>query len=239
MSFRFQNNGDRLELIGPSAFLNGLSEITVISFIRADPSMIGTDRGWLTSIDPDGTDNCITQRFDNAGFLGGADDCIKLGVSTDTGESNLETLDNTQVTGFFSVAHRWQSGQVVEPYVNGELAGVTADSGIVGNLTANSTTFELGRAGKDTSASLSWSGDVFYARVYDRYLSPEEISTIYYCGGSDGIFDGLILYWQAFGPVGATIPNVQVIKDLTKTKADGQPVNNPTWGATPVKRRRQ
>ena len=78
--------------------------------------------------------------------------------------------------------------------------------------TINSATFASQQAGNLSlgvtagGSSQGWHGGIDDVRVYDYVSTQEEIQTIYTCKGTDGIFDGLSLWYQLIeGDEGAVV----------------------------------
>ena len=102
-------------------------------------------------------------------------------------------------------------------YVDGVLVNTVNSATFAGQQSANLT---LGvTAGGSTQG---WVGGIDDVRVYDFIATQPEIQTIYACRGTDGIFDGLSLWYQLKeGVEGAT-----VAETLYNTGQDGQSAPN-------------
>ena len=83
------------------------------------------------------------------------------------------------------------TGTTRRSYINGvmdnEVTGATFATDQVANLSLGVT---AGGSGE------GWYGGIDDIRVYDRVMSVEEIQTIHACRGTDGVKDGLSLWYQ-------------------------------------------
>lgn len=206
MSLSCSNNGGFLESL--STILSaGATECTLSTWIKSN--VTGVDLGWITHAVPDGRDRFLNMRYDAAGLNSGTTNCIKVGIELNGGdELNMETVSGLQTTDWQHVAYRWQSGSDIEVYVDGELSN--APNGSSGTNTGTISGFDriiIGKGVKEETPGASWDGLIDDVRLYNRYLSPEEIQTIYATAGVDNIVNGLV-YRFIFNELsaGSTIP---------------------------------
>ena len=230
MAIEFTDNGGQVERLGFTS-LNGLSAITVMGFIKSDD--ISTDSGWIKHASPDDTDRFVNIRYDVSGFLGGGTNVIKSGIQLNGGiEHNIESNSGLQTTDWQHVCIRWQSGTDIQIIVNG------VDESDNGSVTgSNSGTISgtnrilIGKSGKDTGVN-SWDGLIEDVRCYSRYLSLDEINTIFLSYGNDNIVDNL-LYRYIFreGAPSTVVPtSTGFIRDISGngnslTRSSGGTVN--------------
>lgn len=220
MSISCSNNGGYLEAL--TTILDGASEFTLSTWIKSNAT--GVDSGWITHAFPDGRDRFVNMRYDADGLNSGNVNNIKVGIELTGGvEHNMETVGNVQTTDWQHVAMRWQSGSDIEIYIDGDFSNDPA--GGSGSNTGTISGFDrviIGEGVKDEVPGQSWDGLIEDVRLFDRYLSEEEIQTIYATAGTDNIVDGLI-YRYKFNEdsVGATIPTTAgFVKDSSNHSID-------------------
>ena len=82
--------------------------------------------------------------------------------------------------------------------------------------------------GSATTPTQSWDGYLDDFRVYNRFLSQEEIETLYACRGNDWIIDGLINWWPMNeGSEGSTVSSlIDVVGGFDLTVVN----STPTYG---------
>ncbi len=97
-------------------------------------------------------------------------------------------------------------------YVDGVLVNTVNNASFAGQQTANlSLGVTAGGSGQ------GWFGGIDDVRVYDFVATQEEIQTIHACRGTDGIFDGLSLWYQLKEGVEGAVVN----ETLYNTGIDG------------------
>lgn len=83
-------------------------------------------------------------------------------------------------------------------------------------------------------------GEMDDARIYNRFLSQNEIQTIHACRGHDGIRAGLSRNYRLFEGAPGVVPAVgNVIQDYALDKVNVAKVNAPTYQATTLSYRRR
>jgi len=155
-------------------YLNGLEALTIGMWIKS--GVIDTDQGVLLAKDPSDQDNTIAIRYDSAGASFGGSNVLKVAVTTDDAEQQVESSSNVQTTEWQHVCITWESAGLLRLYVDG-----TEDM-LTGRNNANNTgpvsTCEkliIGRGGKDIVNSAGWDGLIDEVRIYSRALSAEEV----------------------------------------------------------------
>jgi hypothetical protein len=85
-----------------------------------------------------------------------------------------------------------------------------------------------------------FNGIVEDARCYNRLLSVDELSSIYYARGKDSIAAGLQhRYTLLESHPGAVAPSSAVIIDIGPLSMSGIPANSPTWSESYLVLRRR
>lgn len=166
-----------------------------------------TDDGYICYID-DATDQLICEVSES----GGTDEYSVTSVSTFT------------ATGWNHFAFVWDQGSATatELYINGVPNNAT-DSGTIGNLgdLSNSDAF---RIGAESDAGNPFIGQLDEMRLYNRALSPDEISQLYRRATPTGTDTGLKGYWSFNGQ---DISGTTAF-DRSGAKNNGTLVNTPT-----------
>ena len=186
-SLAFDGDEDFVEDPDGESYLNGNDAITVSVWVRSN--VTGTNRGFLSGQDPDGTDSTLSTRYDSDGWLGGCSDCMKAGLTVDGTEVSYESESGIQTTGWQHLVVTWTSGDRIHVYRNGTEDASTYDetaSGTLGGL----TTFLVGQGAKDTDSSDGWDGYLDELRIYDRQLSSGEVQALHDVGSSGRLTTG-------------------------------------------------
>jgi hypothetical protein len=153
-------------------YLNGLDGLTVSAWVKSN--IVGTDKGFIIFMDPDGTDN-RDMRYDDAGSISGRDNVIKCGLTSTEGTHETESSGGIQVTAWQHIAMTWSAGEPARIYVNGWLDDSFTDQAIQGGTLTGYTKILVGRGGKDRDGDDAWDGLIDEVRVYDYALSGTEI----------------------------------------------------------------
>ncbi len=165
-------------------YINGLTEFTVAMWIKSNET--NSDRGFFITKDPDEQDNVLAIRYDQSGINGGCTNCIKTGITVDTGsgtqEQQLESSSNVQTTGWQHIALTWRSGEPLKLYINGDLDIPSANySGVAGFITGATRVF-VGRGAKDSAGTAAWNGSIDDVGIWSRELSEGEIRGLFLSG---------------------------------------------------------
>ena len=155
-----------------SAYLNGLTAITVSLWVKSDA--INTDDGFVVSeagID----DDYIQCRYDSAGASGGGDDVIKIGFHISGTKRQYESASNVQVTVWQHLVFGWESGSAIFLYIDGAIDTPTYTAGAQSGSLTNITSLLIGRGGKNTATGGSWNGLIDDVRIYTSVLIPTDI----------------------------------------------------------------
>ena len=155
-------------------YLNGLEALTISVWVKS--GVTDTDQGILLAKDPSDQDNTIGIRYDVAGSSFGGSNVLKLAVTTDDAEQQVESSSNLQTTEWQHICMTWASGGLLRLYVDG------TEDVLTGRNNANNTgpvsTCEkliIGKGGKDIVNSAGWDGLIDEVRIYGRALSAEEV----------------------------------------------------------------
>lgn len=179
--FYFGGDGDYVVDEEAEYYINGLNEITVCMWLRAD--RIGTDRGFLNGVEPDNQDRVVTMRYDSSGYSYGGRNVFKIGIVSvmDDGteyEQQLESSSNVQTTDWQHVAMTWSSGNVIDFYVDGvkDSPSGTTEPGQAYSTITGCTKLIIGKGGKDIGTTTGWMGIIDDVRVYNIALDAEGIT---------------------------------------------------------------
>jgi len=154
-------------------YLNGLEALTISMWIKA--GVTGTDTGFLIAKDPTDQDNSISMRYDAAGAISGGNNVLKVAVTTDDGEQQLESSSNSQSTEWQHLCMTWASGGLLRLYIDGMEDMPTGRNNA--NNTGPVSTCEkliIGKGGKDIINSAGWDGLIDEVRIYGRALAAGE-----------------------------------------------------------------
>lgn len=174
-----------------STYLDGEDAVTLSMWVKADGT--GTDRGLVDS-DADGSDGDDDEfglRYDSSGFATGGDDSFKSSIRLGDGASDdsysYEYSSNVQSTDWQHVTMRWEAGEPVELFVDGERldirSGSSPDTPASAELRPDKFDFlALARSQKDDTDAL-WEGRIDEVRIYDRALSEAEVQSLADRGG--------------------------------------------------------
>ncbi len=153
-SVSFDGTDDFLEDDDAEDYINGLSGISVIAVVQSNET--GSDIGFFDTEDPDGNDDLLAIRYDDAGSSGGGNDVLKLGLNTSSGSSSMESSASIQSTSPQMFTLQWNSGGAINLYADGSLdVPTSAGSNLTGTI-QSTTKALLGRGPKD--ASSGWNG---------------------------------------------------------------------------------
>lgn len=185
-ALNFAGNGDFLEDDDAENYLAGLSGFTIFTVIDSDAA--STDRGIFITDVPDGSDDILSIRYDNAGFSGGGNDVLKAGVSVSGSSTSMETSNNSATASPQLISMSWQSGSAIDLDIDGADDIPTAASATRTGVTDAITTLMIGKGTKDSAAGNSWDGKINEFIIYDRELTSTERSNVeIYLAGKWGI----------------------------------------------------
>ncbi len=181
---QFNGQGQYVEDPDAALYLNGLSAVTAMAWVRNIDS-IGNDRGIFTTGVPNDNDNRFALRYDAAGAASGNTRLIKASVNTSACNDNtdclqVETESDLQLQdGWQHIAMTWQSGDKIRIFINGtEVQTSVTNSGIgIHNGTLDGIDFlRVGQATKAGSPTPEWDGNIDEFRIYDSVLTAAEIT---------------------------------------------------------------
>lgn len=205
-------NGQKISLSNVN-LANGWTEYTVASWIKSNE--INSDHGWFQMSAPDNRDRFGGVRFDESGIDGSGSNNLKFGLEISNTEYIVESASNVQSTDLMFIVGRWKSGSPLEIFIDGELSIPSAQETGTGSLTSQDDIF-LGCGCKNGSDSFN--GTVYDHRVYNVWLTDEEIKTMSILAGKDSIFRGLQL-WYKFSD-GAEGSSISTINDWSSNRND-------------------
>jgi hypothetical protein len=162
----------RLEDIDAENYLNGLDELTIFFVIESDG--VGTDRGFWTTYEPDGTldDEVFSIRYDDVGDNGGADDVITTGLRDLPVAFVQESFEDAQTTTGQIVMLKWKSEENYELYVDGVLSNPTFSQNVPTGVLTAVTTAIIGQGTHDQSDS--WDGLIAEVILYGKEIPISE-----------------------------------------------------------------
>jgi len=155
-------------------YLNGLDAITVSMWVKSD--QVGSDRGFLSTVDKVGDDKDLGIRYDDRGSYGGGDDVIKLGLRTTEGFVEYESASNVQTQAWQHIVLSWNSGEAPKLYINGQLDNPTYAAPAIGGTLSGITDLIVG---KGQRVEESWDGNIDDVRIYNRAVSAAEVMGLF------------------------------------------------------------
>jgi len=173
----FDGTGQFLEDADGDTYINGISGFTVIAVTRSNAT--ATDAGFFDTVNPDGADDNLALRYDDAGAQSNRNDIMKLGISTDGGTANgtIETSEtvngvNVQTVNPQISTFQWASGNNLNFFLNGaeDTNEFIVDGPADGNL-VGATTALIGVGPKDALGTTGWNGDVAELIIYNSSIN--------------------------------------------------------------------
>lgn len=189
----YEFDGDDDWLLDDNAeenYFRNQEAFTVSMWVNADND--GTDDGLLDTVADggDGQDDELGLRYDSSGFAGGGEDSFKASVRTRAGVGadtySYEYESDVQSTDWQHVAMRWEAGEPVALFVDGEQLsvrdgpGATAAGGVIEPDLLEFVA--IGRSQKDDLNAL-WDGRIDEVRIYERSLDDAEVEALATRGG--------------------------------------------------------
>ncbi|KXK26619.1 MAG: hypothetical protein TR69_WS6001000626 [candidate division WS6 bacterium OLB20] len=176
----FDGIDDFIEDSDGESYINGLTQFSLSMWIQSD--LVGTDRGFMIGLQPNGNDDVIGLRYDDAGLYGGGDNVIKSGVTINTGSGTfvqqMESQSNVQTTAWQHIVLTWRNGDDIQLFINGVQVNPTYLDIQREGFIDGATTVLIGKGAKDTGAA-GWDGRIDNFDVWDRVLTPAEIQALY------------------------------------------------------------
>jgi len=160
-------------------YLNGLDEVTIAMWIKADQS--GVDRGFW-QLRPQLGEDQWGARYDAEGAAGGGTNVIKAAVTTtasggtaNRGADQQESRSNVQTTNWQHVAITWKNGDGFKMYLDGieDFSPTSRMTNQYGRLDMVNY-FMLGRGGKNEE----WRGLIDEVYITNYALSAAEINAM-------------------------------------------------------------
>ena len=172
----FDGINDEIEDADGESYIDGLSSITVSAWIEADAVAIDDDfLRWN-----DGAFDNGNMRYDDAGFAGGGNDVLKIGIETTGGETAYESATLTQTTDWQYAVMTWTSTESIKLYLDGTLDSPTsAGSSVTGTITS-SEFFQI----SPDSGKGDWDGEIDEVRFSNSVRSADWID-FEYCNQVD------------------------------------------------------
>ncbi len=182
----FNGSGQYVEDSNADQYLEGLSAVTVMAWIRnADAS--SHDRGIFTTGAPNNNDNRFALRYDASGASTGHNRLLKASINTSACNDGsdclqVETESNLQSDNVWQhVAMTWESGEKIRIFIDGSEVDtfVTSSGRGVHNGTLDGVDFlRIGQGTKSANPSSEWQGNIDEFRIYGQALSAAVISQI-------------------------------------------------------------
>jgi hypothetical protein len=129
---------------------------------------------------PDENDEVVSVRYDAAGADGGGSNVIKAGVKIQSGDTwQLESAIDIQTTSWQHIVYTWRGDGLMVLWIDAvEDTPTYVNSKGTGPLAGNER-FIVGLGAKDDEAGEGWSGLIDEVVLWDRVLSPAEISDVF------------------------------------------------------------
>ncbi len=109
--------GDFFENAAIKDSINGLDAFSIFITIKSD--VTNTDKGFMDSENPNGSDDKICLRYDKTGENTNRSNCLKTGMNVNPSANQVETQANTQTTSVQTLILVWKDGLKLLVYVNG------------------------------------------------------------------------------------------------------------------------
>jgi len=172
----FAGNGDDLGDASSSAYLDGMTALTISLWAKAD--VTGTDKGLIFGDIPTGTEDRLGIRYDAAATSSGGTNIIH--TSLKTGNNNkvrLESSGGVQTTNWQQIVTSWTETNPMVLYLDGALdtPGYTTSKA---GLTSGSSNLYIGKGSRDGTTS-SWDGLIDEVRISNIARSADWLSTEY------------------------------------------------------------
>ncbi|PLX01219.1 MAG: hypothetical protein C0594_13795, partial [Marinilabiliales bacterium] len=168
--------GDFLQNEAVKNELNGLDEFSIFIVVKSD--LIGTDKGFLDSENPDGNDDNICLRYDNVGANTGRNNCLKTGMVGNNANQQVESQANTQTTDRQVLTLAWERGEKLYLYIDGEVSD--SSNNPFSNVISNVQKILIGKGPKDGSLTGNggWDGKIGEVIFFNRKLPSDSIHDI-------------------------------------------------------------
>ena len=167
--------GSTVEDTNGANYINGLTAFSISVWVKS--ASVDSDRGIIHGIDPDGSDNIFTLRYDAKGWAGGGTNVVKAGINTTSGQQQYESASEVQTTEWQHLALTWSSGNLLVLYIDGELDEPTDNTEATEGGITDVEKFLIGKGAKDNE-SRSWEGLIDEIHLYDRVLEDGEIADL-------------------------------------------------------------
>lgn len=181
----FDGTGQFLEDADGENYINGLQAFTFLFVTRSN--VVGTDAGFMDTETPQGDDDVIGFRYDDAGVNSGRNDIMKFGIQTN-GTNNSQQLETSETVGGNTVQStnpqiiglRWTAGNDLNFLLNGaedtneNLNAPSADGSLSG-----STTALLGVGVKDNPSTTGWNGNIAEVIVYNSQINLASLQIVH------------------------------------------------------------
>ncbi len=181
----FDGDGDDLEDLNGANYLDGLSNLTVSLWAKANA--LNTDKGLIYADDPDGADARLMIRQDAAGERGGGANIYRTALLTGVNNKQRhESSDGSATTNWQYLTLTRTPGETANFYIDGSLDIASWGVSKTGS-TNKSEKLLIGKGSKDGATS-SWDGLIDEVRILNDTLSAAWIATEYANMSSPGTF---------------------------------------------------
>ncbi len=183
----FDGNGSYIEVADASSYLEGLSAITVMTWIK-NTDDIGHDRGIFTTGTPTNNDNRLSLRYDTSGADSGHTKLLKASINTNACADNedclqVETESNLQTKNQWQhVTMTWASNNKIKIYINGSAVNTTVTGSGLGVHAGTLDGIDFLRIGQGTKIGKptpEWMGAIDEFMIFDKALNSTQITSIY------------------------------------------------------------
>ena len=184
----FDGDGDDLEELKADTWLDGLSDLTISLWVKAD--VVGTDKGLIYGDDPDASDRRVMIRQDASGEKGGGTNVYRTAMRVnDSGtkrNQRLESSDGSATTNWQYLSLNRADGSAPDFYIDGSLDTPSWHNTRAGTTILNDKLL-IGKGSKDGSTS-SWDGLIDEVRFSNVKLSADWVATEYNNMSAPGTF---------------------------------------------------
>ena len=171
-------SGDFFENTAIRDSINGLDEFSIFMTIKSD--RINTDKGFMDSENPNGSDNKLCLRYDRRGANTGRSNLLKTGLNGNSSVNQVETQSNTQTTTVQTLTLVWKDGERLLVYINGVLND-SSNATIAAPL-AGINKIIIGKGPKDSGGGLGggsgWDGLIGEVIFYNKKYSADTIQQV-------------------------------------------------------------
>lgn len=160
------------------SFINGLGAVTLEMYVKADAIRADDLNGLFNSINPNNSDLVLTLRHDAVGAISSKVNVYKFGAGPVADITASESAENSLSSDWVHLALVWDKNQnsgADNLYINSQLSISAAQTYSTANIDSVTTAY-IGIGSKNTVGTNSFAGKISLTRLYNRALTPLEIS---------------------------------------------------------------